>query len=76
MRDGRHASPVVDGIGRIVPEIEALLGGFQPTEHLPKIAEFLFRKHSVDLAGLRALYLFEGLEDAVPNRSESTRAGL
>jgi hypothetical protein len=42
---------VVDGIGRVIPEIETLFGSFQPAEHLAEIVEFFIGKHGIDLAG-------------------------
>jgi hypothetical protein len=69
-KETRTMSPrlklVVDGIGRVIPEIETLFGSFQPAEHLAEIVEFFIGKHGIDLAGLCALDLLEGLEHAIP----------
>lgn len=51
---------VVDGIARVVPELETLLRGLEPAEGFPDVAQFLFRERCINLAWLRVLDVLDG----------------
>lgn len=70
-------SRVLDGICRVIPEIEALLlGGLQPAGRFAEIAELLVGKHRIDFARRHALDVLKRLEDAVLVRGFDAHAAF
>lgn len=39
---------VVDGIARVVPEVEAFLGGLRPADRFADVAELLVKERRID----------------------------